>query len=861
MATIEDLWRHFRFKPNENQERAIRYADGPLYLPAGPGSGKTRVLLWRTLNLIVFKEVSPDQILLSTFTEKAALQLREGLHVLLAAATNLTGRTYDTARMYVGTMHSLCQRMLVDRRFHVGRQRGRAPLLLDELDQYLYLHRPRTWVELTSLAGFPPGSEAVINGVFGFPSQSRHEAVSNCISLFNRFSEECLDPSVAVERSKEQAFRRLVEMYGHYRESLENMVPLRTDFALLQQHAMQLLEKSDASGFVFRHVIIDEYQDTNAIQERLVFRLASGHKNVCVVGDDDQALYRFRGATVENFVEFPTRCRTLLGIEPSEVPLGINYRSRKQIVEFCGDFLRQCDWRKTQPARGQYRVTSKQIEPSRTQSGVAVVATSPLNPDAACAEIAGLVKQIVASGRVHDPNQVAFLYPSLKSPHVKRMIEALERESLLAYAPRARTFLECDEATAMLGIFAQIFGKGEQGQFGGQDYLRYYGWLGSAYAVGRDLIDADPRLGQFVKDRREELRRALADYSTLTALARSRNWDLAGPYRPGLMKRELANAPSLSPSAKRTLIRKVFDDLVARREEEGRPFPLGYVLKRATSIDWSVLDLFYRCCGFRYFIEMFDAAQRDQDPDEGPVCNLGLLSQYLSRFMEQRVPIITGALLEEDLFVRIFFGSYLYALFKRGESEYEDAEDPFPKGRIAFLTIHQAKGLEFPVVILGNLRKDDKGPQAVETLVRPLLPPGREGEPLDRVAKFDIMRMYYVALSRAENLLVLAEFRGQGQRTNVEFQALLDAKNAPIARIPDFDATTIPVADPTAERRPRSYSYTGDFLAYKRCPRQYLIFRKFDFAPSRFQTMLFGSLVHRTLDDLHQFLIDRRETA
>ncbi len=184
--SIESLWHDFGFDPNENQERAIRHLEGPLYLPAGPGSGKTRVLLWRTLNLIIFRGVSPDEIFLSTFTEKAALQLREGLRALLAVATNRTGRPYDTARMYVGTMHSLCQRILADRRFYPGRQRGRAPLLLDELDQYLHLHRRRTWKELTALAGFAADPEQMINSVFGSTSQSRHEAVSNCIALFNR---------------------------------------------------------------------------------------------------------------------------------------------------------------------------------------------------------------------------------------------------------------------------------------------------------------------------------------------------------------------------------------------------------------------------------------------------------------------------------------------------------------------------------------------------------------------------------------------------------------------------------------------------------------------------------------------------
>ncbi|MEI7469364.1 MAG: UvrD-helicase domain-containing protein, partial [Chloroflexota bacterium] len=101
---IEDLWQQFKFSPNTAQDQAIRHVDGPLYLPAGPGSGKTRVLLWRTVNLIAFQQVRPREIFLSTFTEKAATQLREGLRTLLGAASNLTGQQYDVGEMYVGTV-------------------------------------------------------------------------------------------------------------------------------------------------------------------------------------------------------------------------------------------------------------------------------------------------------------------------------------------------------------------------------------------------------------------------------------------------------------------------------------------------------------------------------------------------------------------------------------------------------------------------------------------------------------------------------------------------------------------------------------------------------------------------------------
>ena len=94
------------------------------------------------------------------------------------------------------------------------------------------------------------------------------------------------------------------------------------------------------------NVIIDEYQDTNPIQEKLIFKLGGGNKNICVVGDDRRALYRFRGSTVENFVDFPDKCIQILGEKPKTIPLDINYRSRKRIVSFYMDFIKRSDkWR------------------------------------------------------------------------------------------------------------------------------------------------------------------------------------------------------------------------------------------------------------------------------------------------------------------------------------------------------------------------------------------------------------------------------------------------------------------------------------------------------------------------------------
>src|ERR1051326_3684164 len=157
------LWKEFDFEPNKSQRDAILHADGPMFLPAGPGSGKTRVLLWRTVNLIITHSVSPEDIFLSTFTEKAANQLKIGLRTLLGAASQKTGTPYDSTQLYVGTVHSLCGRLLLDRRLSPGRQRAHAPIILDELSQYLFLLRQRNW-KAVQAAG--PFTVTTINSLF-----------------------------------------------------------------------------------------------------------------------------------------------------------------------------------------------------------------------------------------------------------------------------------------------------------------------------------------------------------------------------------------------------------------------------------------------------------------------------------------------------------------------------------------------------------------------------------------------------------------------------------------------------------------------------------------------------------------------
>ncbi|MBE2196014.1 MAG: ATP-dependent helicase [Anaerolinea sp.] len=857
LPQIEDLWKEAYFHPNEQQQEAILHTDGPLYLPAGPGSGKTRVLLWRALNLIVYQNIRPEEIYLATFTEKAALQLKEGLRALLGIVTNRTGISYDLGRMYVGTVHSLCQRMLGDRKFTIRRERAKRMKLLDELSQYFYLMNGANWAKVTQSFSLDPDAvNEFINTAFdGRTSASKHKAVGHAIEFCNRMVEEKIDPWAALDRIAEiqppnaTILSKLVELYREYGESLDDGNVHLTDFAMLQFDALNLLNGNNASERIFRHVIVDEYQDTNTIQEMIFFKLARGFGNICVVGDDDQALYRFRGATVENFVQFPHRCQTHLGVHPRTIPLTKNYRSRQGIVEFYNAFMGLCNWTH---GGAQHRVP-KTIEAHRQDQLPSVVASSARHPDDVYPEIAELVRQLIDAGKVADPNQVAFLFPSLKSEQVQRAKAALEHQGLRVYAPRAGRFLEVEEAQDVLGVYVHVFGKPTRGAFPGSDYKEFYDWLDAIEQRGKDLLSADMDMKTYVTERQSDLKRAAQDHEALMRVVEQHRWDPRAPYNIDQMKRPLYDAPGLSNEGKRALVNKSFEDMVKSRVRRGfAPITLDYTLKRTTSIDWSILDLFYRLCGFEHFKLMFDLAETGSD--EGPICNLGLITQYLARFMDEYLPLIPAGRIHDGSFIRLFFGSYLYALFRRGESEYEDADDPFPRGRIPFLTIHQAKGLEFPVVVLGNLRKDDKGPQQVEILVRPLM--DRDGEPLERIVEFDTMRMFYVALSRAKNLLILSHIKGRGQRINEPFGHLVSDPHFP--RIPTFDLRTVPVADGEDKALPRNYSFTSDYLMYQKCPRQYMIFNKYGFVASRSQTQFFGSLVHHTLEDLHQHLIASR---
>jgi DNA helicase-2/ATP-dependent DNA helicase PcrA len=852
--SIDYLWKKRKFTPTDNQRSAILHTEGPLFLTAGPGSGKTRVLLWRTLNLIVYNSINPKEIFLSTFTEKAALQLKEGLKSLLAMVSNETGKAFDISKMSIGTVHSICTSILSDRRFTEG-ERTHPPVIKDELSQYFHLYKKSFWRELIEAAGFDNEelSQRTINQYLsGRDSGSRHIAVVNCISLFNRFSEECINPSSV--KTTDTTLKKLLKAYKFYLDSLNSNHTKIADLSLLQQYAHNHITNFKNSGNVFKHIIIDEYQDTNSIQEKIFFELAKGHKNICIVGDDDQALYRFRGATVENLVEFPERCKNILKIKPKRIDLNINFRSKKKIVEYSQNFITKTDWKK-ENGKGEYRVSGKIIESFSNDRLNTVIVSQHDKSHVVYLEIAKFIKKLKTSKKIHDYNQVAFLFPSIRnnggpSARVKGFMDAFNQLDIPYYAPRAGKFLNVEEAMAVFGLFLKIFGKPHLGKVSG-GLLEFQLWMINSKKFAESLISKDKYLSKFIEDRQSEIATLLEDYEAFLNQIRRLKLKPEDDYIPEKMFKQFSETPGISTKAKKAVSSFYFNRIASERHKSGKPFTIKYIINRATALDWNILDLFYQLNGFKYFKDIYEKASLEKDPDEGPICNLGLITQYLSRFLDEYPPILTAPFLKEDKFINLFFLSYVYALYRLQESEYEDEKDPFPKGRVSFMTIHQAKGLEFPVVVLGSVFKTDRGPTKVEQIIRKLNVQN-DGEPLDKISSFDISRMFYVALSRPQNLLVMPKYKGPSCASESFKNIFIENK---FVEIKDFDFGHLQKSEIKNEDLGDTYSFTSDYLQYKKCPRQYMVFRKYGFVPSRSQTMFFGSLVHQTIEDLHNFLI------
>ena len=346
---------------NDRQRDAVLATEGPILVIAGAGSGKTRVLTERIHHLVSNLGVSPWEILAFTFTNKAAREMKERLERMAPGAT---------AMMWVGTFHSTGVRIL---RRHGDAGGIRRDFSIYDTDDSMGL--------LKSILSRYPNDARFIKS----PRVLRDR--------ISRMKNDLLPPDMAAERAGGIAEQRVAALYAEYERELRRNNAL--DFDDLIMKVVELFAANDAVRDLyarrFRYILVDEFQDTNAIQMAMIDALASHHGNLFVVGDDDQSIYSWRGARVEHILEFEG-----LYDNTRVIRLEQNYRSTQTILDAANGVIAHNSSRKgknlwTEGAVGdKLRVTACADEESEALT------------------VLDMVKREVAAGA--NPRDIAILY-------------------------------------------------------------------------------------------------------------------------------------------------------------------------------------------------------------------------------------------------------------------------------------------------------------------------------------------------------------------------------------------------------------------------------------------------------------------
>src|SRR5918993_3360093 len=287
---------NFLDKLNPEQREAVLHRDGPLLILAGAGSGKTRVITYRIAYLIGDGHARPDEVLAVTFTNKAAQEMRERVELLIGS---------ECGGMWLSTFHALCARLLRREAPKIGLSRDFV--IYDSADQIAVVKQAQRELGMDDKL-VPP-----------------RMALSRISQAKNR-----MEGPDALRGKWNLRDEQVAKIYEKYLTALKDCNALDFDDLLLK--TVELFESSEPTrnfyARKFRFVMVDEYQDTNRPQYLLIKRLAEQHRNLCVVGDPDQSIYKWRGADLKNILDFERDFP-----EAAVVKLEQNYRSTQVILD------------------------------------------------------------------------------------------------------------------------------------------------------------------------------------------------------------------------------------------------------------------------------------------------------------------------------------------------------------------------------------------------------------------------------------------------------------------------------------------------------------------------------------------------
>jgi DNA helicase-2/ATP-dependent DNA helicase PcrA len=738
------------------QREAVTYYGGPLLIIAGPGSGKTEVISCRAAYLIRSGKVKPENLLAATFTDKAALKLKDRIQKKLPEV--------NVEAMQVSTIHSFCYGLLDGFRSETPFPRGFR--VLDEAGQRLFVYSRRKELGLSEIM---KGREC--------------DFFAEVLRTYNLAAEELVDPVkfeawcaarlAAVGSDEKPLWEERVCVARSYRRYLELLQEAEAvDFSNLQRQALEMLKNRKAVlrqvRNRFHEILIDEYQDTNAVQEDLLFLVAAPRQRLAVVGDDDQSIYRFRGATVKNILTFHKRHAAV-----KVVKLEDNFRSLKPIIVHSSELIR-CN---PKNARLDKELRCKR----RDWSNDLVIVHEQSAADEAKA-VTAVLRSLVSDGTIRRLNDVAILLRSVHS-YAEPYLDALKEAKIPFRVIGDGKFFERADIDEIYGLFT--------------------------------FLEATKPWGdRFV-------RCGLMDFSVKTEKALK-------AFKSNLVEaggEERLRKIGIRDTADQAKICGLID--LKRRVQEGRHRSLLEVL-------YEIL----RISGY------FAGAERDGD--EEAVRNLGILTKIAGDFDEH------GGTNNPYAFM-----SYLKLLREGAHDSYRrDPEDA-----VSVMTVHQAKGLEFPVVVIGAAMEGRFPARARRSPYEIPCKLMRSGQPEVRDPHIvDERKLFYVAATRPRDLLIIGTAdvvnkRGGGPSEFIRELAgdqLAEAERR--GRELSRQAFRVEeVGEKSHEPRLRLSYY--QIAHYLQCPLRYRYFHVDGMANILSDKLYFGSAVHRTLDLIHRDVI------
>lgn len=752
---------------NIEQKRAVETTEGGVLVIAGAGSGKTRVLVERTVNLLINKNVSPNKIIISTFTDKASKELMSRISKRIDEYK--LDKEINIGELYMGTLHSIFLRLIDEYIDYSNFQEGYR--VLEELDQHIFIYSKLKYFK--DLVGY--------NNFFQGENFQRNswKRASKLKYWLNKISESGKTLDYIKEDNDERAIF-LKEAYKVYQQLLVEANVI--DFASIQREIYRLLSNNKnvlkEIQEKIEYIMIDEYQDTNIIQEKIIFLLGGDKKNICVVGDDDQGIYRFRGATVKNILEFPSRFDDKCKI----ITLNINYRSHKDIITFCNRWINLINWK-------EFRY-DKKIEPPENKkfseiSGV--VRIGGASEKAWKENIYRFLDNLKRTKKIDDFSQVAFLFRTTRYSKVKDLADYLQSKGISVYSPRSKTFFYKKEIKLIIGGLLAIFPQAKS-------YILDNVYLGRTVVYYKDCLDT-----------LKKERKALNDEDLY-------NW------------------------------------LIEKRKE--------YINFGEEKRD-NLSEIFYSFFRFKTFKNLI-ALDDDIVKSSGATYNLGIFSHILKDF--EYISQLEKFTIENiDKIIKYFFLSHLKFLFEEELNEYEE-KNGSPKGAVSFMTIHQAKGLEFPVVIVGSLESEPLNYIETEEEILEKLSGIYNGfEPEDQKDRFDFWRIFYTAFSRAKNLLVLTSIENRARGKELPSRVFRPVfETIPYYNDENFNFSKLDIEEYNGAELKESFSYTGDILIYEECPLKYRFLKDFNFATLKKDEVSYGLLVHQVIEFLNKNKIDKK---